>query len=57
MKDYATPYAFGPLIKFIGRNPDFVAYWSATKQRYSVWKLGKHIANVFSFREAENYLN
>jgi len=44
-------------LKFTGKNPNFVVYWSATKQQYSIYKSGKHIINVFRFKEAENYLN
>ncbi len=52
-----TPVKFGSLLKFTGKNPDFVAYWSATKQRYHICKGGKFIINVYRYRDAHNYLN
>ena len=55
--EHRMPIKYGPLLKFTGNNPEFVAYWSATKQRYSISKQGKFITNVFRYRDAHNYLN
>lgn len=40
-----------------GKNKDFSAVWSATKQKYSIYKGDKFIINVFSMTAAKNYID
>lgn len=42
---------------FTGKNPDFTVTWDCAKQTYFVYKSGKLLRKVFSFKEAKNYLN
>lgn len=45
------------MIKFIGRNSDFIAFWNCDSQYYTVYKNNKYLTKAFKFSDIKSYLN